>query len=99
MLGSSRPFFAGRATRGAPGAAIADVRLECAQAVAAACGVDVAVDDHRRLLERPDVEAVLVCSSTDTHARIIEEAASAGKHVFCEKPIDLDLERARGAVA
>ena len=43
------------------------------------------------MLDRPDIEAVVICSSTDTHARIIEEAAQAGKHIFCEKPIALDL--------
>jgi len=45
---------------------------------------------------------VVICSSTDTHARIIEEAAQAGKHIFCEKPIALDLstiDRVLDAVA
>jgi myo-inositol 2-dehydrogenase/D-chiro-inositol 1-dehydrogenase len=41
----------------------------------------------------PEIEAVVICSSTDTHAQITQEAAGAGKHIFCEKPIDLDLER------
>jgi len=44
-------------------------------------------------MENPDIEAVVICSSTDTHAQMIEEAAAAGKHIFCEKPIDLDLAR------
>ena len=39
-----------------------------------------------------------MCSSTDTHARIVEEAATAGKHIFCEKPIDLDVGRVRSAL-
>jgi myo-inositol 2-dehydrogenase/D-chiro-inositol 1-dehydrogenase len=42
-------------------------------------------------LEDPDIEAVLICSSTDTHSPISLEAIKAGKHVFCEKPIDHDL--------
>ncbi|MDF2153036.1 inositol 2-dehydrogenase [Vibrio sp. CAU 1672] len=41
------------------------------------------------------VDAVCICSSTDTHADLIERAAKAGKAIFCEKPIDLDLGRVR----
>ena len=41
------------------------------------------------------VGATVICASTDTHADLIERSAAAGKHVFCEKPVDLDLERAR----
>ncbi len=40
-----------------------------------------------------DIHAVLICSATDTHADLIEEAVAAEKHVFCEKPIDLSLHR------
>lgn len=42
-----------------------------------------------------DIQAVLICSATDTHADLIEAAVRAGKHVFCEKPIDLSLQRVR----
>jgi myo-inositol 2-dehydrogenase/D-chiro-inositol 1-dehydrogenase len=42
-------------------------------------------------LDRPDIQAVVICSPADTHARFIEEAAQAGKHIFCEKPIANDL--------
>jgi myo-inositol 2-dehydrogenase/D-chiro-inositol 1-dehydrogenase len=41
------------------------------------------------------VRAVVICSSTDTHADLIQRAAAAGKQIFCEKPIDLDILRAR----
>ena len=41
------------------------------------------------------IDAVLIGSSTDTHADLIQRAAAAGKHIFCEKPVDLDLNRAR----
>jgi myo-inositol 2-dehydrogenase/D-chiro-inositol 1-dehydrogenase len=47
--------------------------------------------DYSAVLDHPDIQAVVICSSTDTHAQIIEEAAQAGKHIFCEKPIALDL--------
>lgn len=41
------------------------------------------------------IDAVLIGSSTDTHADLIQRSAAAGKHIFCEKPVDLDLARAR----
>ncbi|HEO72426.1 MAG TPA: inositol 2-dehydrogenase, partial [Candidatus Hydrogenedentes bacterium] len=63
--------------------------------------VPKAVSDHRALLDDPAIDAIVICSSTDTHARFVEDAAAAGKHIFCEKPIDQDLatiDRALGAV-
>jgi predicted dehydrogenase len=45
------------------------------------------------LLEDPDVEAVVIASPTPLHAEMAVAAAAAGKHIFCEKPISLDLER------
>ncbi len=73
--------------------AIADVFLEAAEKCAANLQIPSAVKDHREIMENPDIEAVIICSSTDTHAQMIEEAAAAGKHIFCEKPIDFDLAR------
>ncbi len=49
--------------------------------------------DYTALLADPRINAVLVASSTDTHVEISQAAAKAGKHVFCEKPISLDLEQ------
>lgn len=77
---------------GAQVATIADVDLKAAQDLAAQLHVPTAVDDYRVILADPAIEAVAICSSTDTHARIVVEAAQAGKHIFCEKPIDLSLE-------
>ena len=71
--------------------AVADVRLEAAERCAADFQIPLAVRDHRKIMENPDIEAVVVCSSTDTHTQMIEEAAEAGKHIFCEKPIGFDL--------
>jgi myo-inositol 2-dehydrogenase/D-chiro-inositol 1-dehydrogenase len=79
-----------------PGArlvAIADVVVEAAQASAAACGCSTVWQDYHAILDDRDIEAVAVCTSTDTHAAIVEEAAAAGKHIFCEKPLDLNLAR------
>ncbi len=72
---------------------IADVALETAREIATDLNIPTAVADYRDLLADPSVDAVLICSSTDTHTQIIQEAAAAGKHVFCEKPIDYDLDR------
>ena len=77
---------------------IAEPRLEAARSLGARLGVGAIYGDHRELLSNPEVEAIAICSSTDTHAAIIEEAAAAGKHIFCEKPIDLDIGRADRAL-
>ena len=79
---------------------VADVDRAAAQACAAACGDGVVVAEaYQAMLENPEVEAVVICSATDTHAAIIEAAAGAGKHIFCEKPIDFDLGRIDRALA
>ncbi len=80
---------------------VADVLEENARQCAKRYGIPFATQDYHAVLARPDIEAVAICSSTDTHARIIEEAAQTGKHIFCEKPIALDLatiDRALDAV-
>ena len=75
---------------------IADPRLERAREVAAACGAGVdAVADPVAACRDTGIAAVVIASSTDTHARLIEAAAAAGKHIFCEKPLDLDPARIR----
>ncbi len=79
--------------------AIADIFVEAAEKCAADFGIPSAAKDHRAILENDQIEAAVICSSTDTHAQFIEEAAAAGKHIFCEKPIDLDLKRIDRALA
>ncbi|HVU32696.1 MAG TPA: inositol 2-dehydrogenase [Opitutaceae bacterium] len=71
--------------------AVSDVNLQAAQKCAHDFHVPVAVADYRLLLDDPAIEAVVICSSTDTHASLIAEAAARGKHIFCEKPIALNL--------
>jgi len=78
---------------------LADVSDNAARGCAERLGIPETVADYHAILERDDVEAVVVCSPTNTHAQIIEEAAAAGKHIFCEKPIDLDLGRVDAALA
>ncbi len=70
---------------------IADPIEKAARQCAERCHIPHVVADYHAVLENPDVEAVLICSPTHTHAQIIQEAAAAGKHIFCEKPIALDL--------
>jgi myo-inositol 2-dehydrogenase/D-chiro-inositol 1-dehydrogenase len=72
-------------------AAICDIRLEVARAVANELDISRVVQDYRELLADDAIEAVLIATSTDTHAQIIQDAAAAGKHIFCEKPLALDL--------
>lgn len=79
-------------------AAIADVRPQAAQELAARCDVPAVYGDYQQVLADPDIAAVVVCSSTDTHAQMIVEAAQAGKHIFCEKPVDHDLARIDAAL-
>ena len=67
--------------------AICDIRLEVAQAVAQECGIQRVVQDYHELLDDPEIEAVLIATSTDTHAFIMKDVAAAGKHIFCEKPL------------
>jgi myo-inositol 2-dehydrogenase/D-chiro-inositol 1-dehydrogenase len=57
------------------------------------------VSDANEIFKDPEIQAVAICSSTDTHAKYIIEAAKAGKQIFCEKPIDYDLKRINDALA
>ncbi len=70
---------------------VVDVNPAAAKALAQAHGA--ATSDTRTVLADPDVQAVIIASSTDTHADIAIAAARAGKAIFCEKPIDLSLKR------
>jgi myo-inositol 2-dehydrogenase/D-chiro-inositol 1-dehydrogenase len=84
-----------------PGArvtAIADIDLQSAQETAARLHIPSTLADYHAILADPAIDAVVICSSTDTHARMIIEAAAAGKHIFCEKPIDHDLAKIDAAL-
>jgi myo-inositol 2-dehydrogenase / D-chiro-inositol 1-dehydrogenase len=78
--------------------AIADVVPEAANVAAAKLNIPLATADYREILANPDIQAVAICSATDTHSQIIIEAAQSGKHIFCEKPIDYDLSRIDAAL-
>jgi myo-inositol 2-dehydrogenase/D-chiro-inositol 1-dehydrogenase len=93
-------FLAGR-VEGASLAGVQDVRPDAAAALAEELGVP-AFDSVEWMLADPGVEAVAICSSTDTHAELATAAARAGKAIFCEKPLSLelaDVDRVGAAVA
>lgn len=56
-------------------------------------GIEHTTKDTGEILGDPEIQAVLICSSTDTHSAVSLEAIRAGKHIFCEKPIDHDVEK------
>ena len=74
--------------------AIADPYIKPAVAEwAKSVGVENVCTDHRQILEDPRIDAVLICASTDQHAQLSLEAIAAGKHIFCEKPIDQSIAK------
>jgi myo-inositol 2-dehydrogenase/D-chiro-inositol 1-dehydrogenase len=73
--------------------AVSDVFVDAAIRLAATYGCESLTTEE--ILNDPAIDAVLIATSTDTHADLIEKAVAAGKAVLCEKPVDLDLERAR----
>lgn len=104
LIGAGRigRLHAENLVRHVPGAelvGVADVVEEAAAGLARELGIPRVTTDYRELLRSPEIEAVLVCTSTDTHAEIIREAAAAKKHIFCEKPLALDLEEIDSALA
>ncbi len=74
--------------------AVMDVFDE-SKAIADEFNVPVFVKDFDELLAVPDLDAVVICSPTDTHADYVVKAAKAGKQIFCEKPLDLSLDRVK----
>ena len=73
--------------------AITDVNAAAAQEVASRLGIPKVAASAAELFADPAIDAVLICSSTDTHADLVVQAANAGKHIFCEKPLDHTLAR------
>lgn len=61
-------------------------------------GVGKLTRDYKEILSDPEVDAVFICSSTDTHSTISLEAIAAGKHIFCEKPVDHDLGKIKAVM-
>ena len=79
--------------------AMADVVRDAAEQTARRFGIAEVCGDPAEIFGRDDIDAVAICSSTATHADFIIQAARAGKHAFCEKPIALDLPAVDAALA
>jgi len=76
--------------------AIADAVADAASALAAEYGAEVR--SVSQIEAASDIDAVIICTPTDTHADLIERFSRAGKAIFCEKPIDLDAERVKSCL-
>jgi myo-inositol 2-dehydrogenase / D-chiro-inositol 1-dehydrogenase len=78
---------------------VCDPRIESAEAVRPLVRAKEVTPSPEEAVNRKDVDAVVICTPTDTHAALIEAAAETGKAVFCEKPVALDLARTQHALA
>ncbi|TME58114.1 MAG: oxidoreductase, partial [Chloroflexi bacterium] len=74
-----------------------DINTEAAQQVASRLGAHVA-STPEEIWAADDVDAVLIASSTNTHAALLSGAVKAHKPAYCEKPIDLNIERVKAVV-
>lgn len=72
-------------------AAVTDPISSAAEKIAAKFRIPTIAPDYQAILADPQIDAILICTPTDTHAAIMKAAARAGKHIFCEKPIALTL--------
>jgi len=79
--------------------AITDLNQDAARELAGRCSIPNVVSSVDDIFGDKTIDAVLICSSTDTHAALIARAAKAGKHIFCEKPIALELDKIDAALA
>lgn len=79
-------------------ASVFDVHRASAQAVSEDLGVPI-MDSAQAVIDDPNAEAIAICTSTDTHVDLIVAAAEAGKPIFCEKPLNLDLDEINRALA
>ncbi len=88
-----------KAVASVPGAelvAVAEPFAEMAEQMRTQYGCDIREIDQ--IAASDDVDAVVICTPTDTHADLIEQFTAAGKAVFCEKPIDLNVDRVRACL-
>ncbi len=77
---------------------VSDVYLDAAKKFGADFGIANVFESHQPILDNPEIDAVAICTISETHAPLITEAAKAGKHIFCEKPIALDLAKVDAAL-
>jgi len=77
---------------------IADIKIDHLKDTKIGINVPVITTNPEKIFADPDIDAVFICSSTDTHANYIKKAAIAGKHIFCEKPISFNLQDTKDAL-
>jgi myo-inositol 2-dehydrogenase/D-chiro-inositol 1-dehydrogenase len=80
-------------------AVVTDAVPDAARSLADRFGVPRVAATYQDILADPTIDAVLICTPTDTHAALIAAAAEAGKHIFCEKPVALDLHQTDAALS
>jgi myo-inositol 2-dehydrogenase/D-chiro-inositol 1-dehydrogenase len=80
-------------------AIVCDPRIEAAKMLLPVVRAEKVTDSTDEVLSRSDIDSVIICTPTDTHAALIEAAAEAGKAIFCEKPVALELGRTQKALA
>lgn len=79
-------------------AVVCDVNLEAAQACARHFKIPACTQNWEVVLQDKSIDAVVIASSTNTHIPIIYECAKVRKHIFCEKPVSIDLAQLDGAL-
>ena len=77
---------------------VCDARLEAARQIAAKIPGAIATSKPEDVFAADEIDAVIICTSTDSHADLIEAGALTNKAIFCEKPVALDLERTKKAL-
>jgi scyllo-inositol 2-dehydrogenase (NAD+) len=97
-LGSRHAYNLAKNVKGASLVAVADVLPESAEKTARELGVPEWTTDAEAVIQREDIDAVVIVTSTDMHAPLAKKAAEAGKALFIEKPLSLDMEESRAIV-
>lgn len=93
------PFHYGLSADSIQIAGVATTRLATAEQAAAEIGCAFFTDDYRELVARADVDAVDICTPNKSHHEIALAAASAGKHIYCEKPLAMNAAEAASMAA
>ena len=88
------PFHYGMPADSITIAGVATTRRETAERAAKEIGCDFYTDDYRELLARADIDAVDICTPNNSHHEIVLAAAAAGKHIYCEKPLAMNVTEA-----
>jgi len=70
---------------------VATTRKETAEKAAREIGCEFSTDDYRQLITRPDIDVIDCCTPNNAHEEVILAAAKAGKHIYCEKPLAMDV--------